>query len=133
MAEHESKSQRSAQIFGLEYEEESGRALIWHDSRSLFQSPTILEAVGHQSMNMNPPITPPRTMRRPYVRPNPRARAWTRAEASLLLDDDDPVEDPPKPVNVLVAEEPALLAVPPPEVVVAVIVEIVEVFTRTGF
>lgn len=97
------------------------------------QSPTILEAVGHQSINMNPPITPPRTMRRPYVRPNPRARAWTRAEASLLLDDDDPVEDPPKPVNVLVAEEPALLVAPPPEVVVAVIVEIVEVFTRTGF
>ena len=81
-------------------------------------------------MNMKPPIIPPRTMRRPFLPPNPRARVWIRAEATLLP---DAVDDPPKPVNVLLAEEPAVLAPFLLEVVVAAMVEIVEVLTRTGF
>ena len=71
-------------------------------------------------------------MRRPYVRPNPTARAWARAVASLLVDDDDPVDAPPKPVKVLLAEVSPVLAAPPPEVVAAAVEEMVEVFTRTG-
>lgn len=89
----------------------------------------MLERFGHQSINMNPPIIPPRTTRRPYLPPRPRARPWIRAGATLLL---DAVDDPPKPVNVLLAELLALLATPPPEVVVAAMVEIVEVFNRIG-
>lgn len=75
-------------------------------------------------------MVPLRTIRRLYLRPNPRARAWIRAGATLLL---DAVDDPPKPVNVLLADVPAVLAGLPLEVVVAAMVEIVEVFTRTGF
>ena len=87
---------------------------------------------GHQSMNMNPPIIPPRTTSRPYSPPKPRARAWIRAGATLLL---VAVADPPNPVNVLLAEVLAVLDELPLEVVVAVMVEIVEivdVFTRVG-
>lgn len=90
----------------------------------------MLGTLGHQSVNMNPPIMPPRTTKRPYLPPKPRARAWIRAGAILLL---DAVDDPPKPVNVLVAELSAVLAALPPEVVVAAMVDIVEVFTRVGF
>ncbi len=89
---------------------------------------TVLETFGHQSMNMKPPIIPPSTMRRPYLPPNPRARAWIWAEATLFA-----VDDPPKPVNVLLAEEPPVLVPLLLEVVVAAMVEIVEVLTRTGF
>ena len=91
-----------------------------------------LDTFGPQSMNIEPPIIPPRITRRPYLPPRPRARFWIRAGATLLLDAVD--DDPPKPVNVLLAEVPVVLAeCPPPlEVVVAVAVEIVEVFTRTG-
>lgn len=88
---------------------------------------------GHQSKNINPPIIPPRTTSRPYSPPKPRARAWIRAGATLLL---VAVADPPNPVNVLLAEVLAVLdELPlevPLEVVVAVMVEIVEVFTRVG-
>ena len=83
-----------------------------------------------QSMNMKPPIIPPRTTRRPYLPPKPRASAWIRAGAELLL---DAVDDPPKPVNVLLAEVLAVLAGLPLEVLVAAIVEVVEVLTRIGF
>ena len=90
----------------------------------------MLETFDHQSMNMNPPIIPPRMTRRPYSPPKPRARACRRAGASLLL---DPVDDPPKPVKVLLAEVSAVLAGLPPEVVVAAMVEIVEVLYLVGF
>lgn len=90
------------------------------------------ETLCYQSMNMNPPIIPPRTMSRPYVPPKPRARAWIRAGATLLLDAVD--DDPPKPVKVLLPEVLAVLDEPPPlEVAVAAMVDIVEVFTRVGF
>lgn len=93
------------------------------------------ETLGYQSMNMKPPIIPPRTTSRPYLPPKPRARAWIRAGATLLLDAVD--DDPPKPVKVLLPELPEVLAVldepPPLEVVVAAMVDIVEVFTRVGF
>ena len=80
---------------------------------------------------MKPPIMPPRTTSRPYLPPKPRARAWTRAEATLWL---VAVDDPPKPVNVLLAEVLAVVDEPPLlEVLVAAMVEIVEVFTRVGF
>lgn len=95
----------------------------------LFLGSTLLKEFGHQSMNMNPPIMPPRTTRRPYFPPKPRARAWTRAGATLLL---DAVDDPPKPVNVLLEEVSAVLAELPVEVVVAAIVEMVEVLTNIG-
>ena len=88
----------------------------------------MLKTFCHQSMNMNPPIIL-RTTRRPYLPPRPRARAWIRAGATLLLEE---VEDPPKPVNVLLAEVPVLLARPPSEVVVAAMVEIVEVLICMG-
>ena len=82
-------------------------------------------------MNINPPIIPPRTMKRPYSPPKPSARAWIRAGATLLL---DAVDDPPKPVNVLLAEVvPEALDWLPAEVVVAAMVEVVEVLIRVGF
>ena len=90
----------------------------------------VLMLFSHQSMNMKPPIIPPRTTRRPYLPPKPRARAWIRAGAKLLL---DAVDEPPKPVYVLLAEVLAVLAGLPLEVVVAAIVEVVEVLTRIGF
>ena len=98
----------------------------------LFIPQDLSECLGYQSMNMNPPIIPPRTMSRPYFPPKPRARAWIRAGATLLLDAVD--DDPPKPVKVLLAEVLAVLDEPPPlEVAVAAMVDIVEVFTRVGF
>ena len=94
------------------------------------------ETHGYQSMNMKPPIIPLRTTSRPYLPPKPKARAWIRAGATLLLDAVE--DDPPKPVKVLLAEVLAeVLAVldepPPLEVAVAAVVDIVEVFTRVGF
>ena len=79
---------------------------------------------------MNPPIIPPKTTRRPYLPPKPRARAWRRAGATLLL---DAVDELPKPVKVLLAEVSAVLAELPPEVVVAAMVELVDVLTLIGF
>ena len=104
----------------------------WYGTDQGFHSlgSAVSETFGHQSINMNPPIIPPRTIRRPYSPPKPRARAWIRAGATLLL---DAVEVPPNPVNVSLAEAPVVLAFPPAEVVVAAMVEIVEVFTRVGF
>lgn len=89
----------------------------------------MAETFGHQSMNMNPLIIPPKTTRRPYFPPKPRARAWIWAGATLLL---DAVDDPPKPVNVLLAEVVAVLAWLAPDVVVDAMVEIVEVLTNMG-
>ena len=98
----------------------------------LFVPQDSRETIGYQSMNMKPPIIPPRTTSRPYFPPKPRARAWIRAGATLLLDAVD--DDPPKPVKVLLPEVLAVLDEPRPlEVAVAAMVDIVEVFTRVGF
>ncbi len=51
--------------------------------------------LGDQSTNVKPPITPKRTIARPYVRPKPRARACTLGAAPVLL---GLVGEPPKPV-----------------------------------
>ena len=124
------KARDSGRCSVPEHKEKGGREFIWYRSRCSCPGIHNVRDIGHQSMNMNPPIIPPRTIRRPYSPPKPRARVWIRAEATLLL---DAVDDPPKPVNVLVAEVPAVLDPALLAVVVAAMVEMVEVFTRTGF